>query len=167
MATVPNLSFTLAGAILPKIGYTDLNGNPQTLTFRFPPTGVDPVSPVPVSSQAVAGDGTMWVVNQYVEAYIQMTVTALMGDDLNNWLAFLTAAVNGQVLAFYPDSTKTANFPVRLMVGTSSSSNSSTVPSGDPTMKRVAVCRFQAKLVLRYENTSDAVTVFGLLNPTA
>jgi len=165
--SVPNLSFVLAGAVLPKIAYTDLSGNPQTLTFRMPPTSVDPISPVPNRADNVAGDGTMWSINLYVEAYVQMRVTALMGDDLTNWINFLSAAVNGQVLQLYPDSTKTSHYGVRLMVGGSSNANNSNVPSGDPTMKRAGVCRFQAQLVFRYENPSDAATVFAALNPIA
>jgi hypothetical protein len=162
---MPNIAFTLAGAILPKIAYVDGNGVNQTLTFRFPPTNVSPITPVPQRTDNVAGDGTMWTISQYVEAYLQFDVLALIGDDLTNWMNFLTAAVNGQVMQFYPDSTKTDNYTVRMQVGTSTSSSGTNVPSGNPALKRVAPGRFKASLVLRYETPADAATVFAKLNP--
>jgi len=164
MSTV-NLSYTLPGAVLPSIHYVDALGNPQVLLFRMPPTNVSPVAPVPVRNDNVAGDGTMWSVLQYVEAYMEMEVLCLIGDDVANWIAFLSAAVNGQVLTFYPDqSVGSYSVQVRLMVqGTSGASNTN-VPRGDPQLKRAGVGRFKAQLVFRYETPSDAAVCFQKLN---
>ncbi len=159
-----NLNFTLAGAILPKILYLDANNVQQTLLFRMPPTNVSPVAPVPVRSDNVASDGTMWTFLQYTEAYVEMTVTVLLGDDVTNWINFLTAAVGGQVLTFYPDQNGTTTALVRMMVQGSSNASSSNIPRGDPQLKRAGVGRFTARLVLRYENPADAATCFAALN---
>jgi hypothetical protein len=161
----PNLDFTLAGAILPQIGYTDLNGNAQTLVWRMPPTKVSPVSPVPgLRTDNVAADGTMWSTTFYTEAYISMTTTILIGTDLQNWMNFLSAAINGQVMQFFPDQTVDTSYPLRLMVQTNNSSSNSNIPTCDPTPKLVGTGRFQSQLVFRYENVPDAITVFQALN---
>lgn len=160
----PNLNFALSGAILPKIVYLDANQVQQTLLFRMPPTDVSPVAPVPVRSDSVASDGTMWTLEQYTEAYLQMSVTVLIGDDLTNWINFLTAAVGGQVMTFYPDQTLTNSHQVRMMVQGSSNTNNSNVPTGDPELKRAGVGRFTARLVFRFETPSDAAPCFQQLN---
>lgn len=165
--SVPNLTFVLAGGILPAIAYLDANGTAQTLNWRFPPQNVDPVAPVPVRADAVAGDGTMWTLSMYTEAYVQMQATAFIGDDLYAWLAFLQAAGDGQVVNFYPDKTKGTYYRVRLMIGRSSGASNSNVPTGDATMKRVGPGRFKAQLVFRFETPADAASLFAGLNPTA
>lgn len=159
---MPDLNFTLAGAILPAIGYVDANGNQQTLNFRLPPRQVEPIAPVPFGHDTVASDGTMWTVNQYVEAYVEFTTTVLDGDDLDAWLDFLEVGVNGQVLTFYPNQNdNTVAIGCRLM--TMGRVNSSGAPAVDPRPKWVGPSRYEVQCVLRLENSTNARQLYDAL----
>lgn len=159
------LNFTLAGAILPQIAYKDLNNNAQTLAFRFPPRQVNPIAPVPIGADNTASDGTMWTTNWYDEAYTEWKVTVLVGQDLTNWINFLAAAVNGQVMTLTPNPANPGTtFSVRLMVQGRSNSSNSNIPTGDPRPKYKSAGVYEVDVVLRFESPSAASECFNQLN---
>lgn len=159
----PNLRWNIPGAILPKIQYTDAAGNPQTLQFQYPPIDVKPLAPVPVGADNVAGDGTYWSVNWYVEAYFEFSTYILMGDDMDAWLNFLSIAVNGQVLTLYPDTSDTT-VSVQCVLMVAGRMTSSGAPAIDPRPQRVAPGLYKLSAVLRFQAATDARKVFDALN---
>lgn len=160
------LNYTMPGAILPRIDYTDGSGNPQTLLFRMPPRNVDPMAPVPNGSDSVASDGTMWTVNLYTEGYFEFTVTILAGQDLTNWINMIASAVSGQIITFYPNQADTSvSATCRLMV--SGRINSSGAPALDPRPKWKSPGVYELQGVLRFENPSTMATIFNKMNGLA
>lgn len=160
------LNYTLPGAILPRIDYVDVNNVNQSLLFRFPPRNVDPMAPVPKGSDSVASDGTMWTVNLYTEGYFEFTLTVLAGQDLTNWINFITAAVGGQIVTFYPDQTRTGiSATARLMV--SGRINSSGAPALDPRPKWKSPGVYEMQCVLRFESPNNMAQIFSVMNGLA
>jgi len=154
-------------AKIPEFKYVDLTGANQALTFDYPPINVVPMVVNPLRADTIAGDGTAYSTWWYDEVYTTLTAQVPLGPSLTNWLAFLLAAANGQVVQYLPDHTNPGySVNVRLMIGSQSSGSgsSSVAPSGNPAPKRVGFGMYQVDVVLRYETPTDAPTAFAALN---
>ncbi len=153
---------------IPAIQYRDAGGVLQTLTFTYAPTNVVPATLAPSRSEATGGDGTLWTAYWYTAAYISMSTQVPLGPALTAWLAFVAAAVNGQVLTLIPDSGNPSySVLARLVVGNQSSGNNaggSNVPAGNPSPTRVSFGMYKVNLVFRFETATDASPFFSALN---
>jgi hypothetical protein len=120
-----------AGCILPQITYTPVfgssfsaalqavSGQPQTLSFVFPPTSKPRFSQQATRNDVFSTAGNRQTVVQRINQTFPITMSNILdGADADAWNQFLAWALTGGEFVYFPDATNPDNSDTCFMVDT-------------------------------------------------